>query len=584
MKKTNNTIADMMSTIVDIDSLNKAYHWEQKEFTNRFGTTYKKKVRVADKPNGHEVPKSSIDNDEIISTVKEKLNVSAQQEKTMLTALEGVLSQHKELVSSVTPVGSKEFLVLGKKTGNKGMFSTTITAFSDGIELTALRGKEVYSKKKVSNSNPNAVSTFIECSLQGLRTQKDATPTQVADYISTAMSDKKAQEITYKLSKQLQDTYEMSTSGYIPQVVFHSKSKDTPSVYFDISETTVDNKPALEVSATFADQVVKTDTFMMDKVTTDELVDKLNNLAHGRYEVNKARPDQVRDYLKGVNFGGEANKKLAFDTYKDIKAPSTNTLEDVDGIEMNFSANGVYETVRSSVYYDESNKKLMFSMSGRVDKDSKPIVVQEPITSLDEAHKLMDKFYEEVNSNSLPPEYKDFDSLSKEEKKDAINNSLDTVTKLVGYRTMFSTKTSKEMAEEIVEEAQAYDGDSLSDKIKNYCDDVATNGCNSGAVPSMVYYDDTNDFYDKNEEDIQDMLDGTRAELGDDDWFPQGYEDDSDEKVIYDEENDEYIENPDYELSANNKDVLAKFAYELACYDLSLRYTRRINEYKGESE
>lgn len=576
MKKTNDAITDMVSTIIDVDSISKGYHWEQKEFTNKFGTTYKKKVRVADKPNGHEAPKSSIDKDEVISAVKEKLNVSAQQEKTMLTALSSVLSQHKELVASVTPVGSKEFLVLGKKTDNKGMFSTSVTAFSDGIELTALRGKEVYSQKKVANTNPNAVSTFIECSLQGLRTQKDATPTQVADYISTAMSDKKAQEVTYKLSKQLQDTYEVNTSGYLPQLVFHSKSKTTPSVYLDVSETTVDNKPALEVSATYADAVIRTDTFMMDKGTPDELVDKLNNLAHGRYEVFMATDRQVKDYLKGVDFGGDANKELAYKVHQDMQPFRTNTLEDVDGFEMNFSANGVQDTVHSSVYYNDANKELVFSMSGQVNGGSEPIVVQEPITSLDDAHEIMDKFYEEVDkANNIAPEDKNFDSLTDAQAEQAVKNATVSVGSIIQETTSFSKKTSKEIAREIVEEAQNYEGDTLSERIENFCSNVTEYGCNSGGVPSMIYYNDTNDFYDENEEEIQQMLTDFREETGSENWYPNGYEDDSDDKVIYDEESDDYIDNPDYELSTQNKDVLAKFAYEKACYDVLLEYESR---------
>lgn len=57
------------------------------------------------------------------------------------------------------------------------------------------------------------------------------------------------------------------------------------------------------------------------------------------------------------------------------------------------------------------------------------------------------------------------------------------------------------------------DYETKEDKI-NYLKDVLQHGCQSGMVSRLIYYHDTNKFYDDNEEEIEEILDEFKEMLG----------------------------------------------------------------------
>lgn len=60
--------------------------------------------------------------------------------------------------------------------------------------------------------------------------------------------------------------------------------------------------------------------------------------------------------------------------------------------------------------------------------------------------------------------------------------------------------------EEIVDDAENYDGETKLDRIIARVDDIFNGPINDGGVSSLIYYSDTNDFYKSYEYDIEDMI------------------------------------------------------------------------------
>ena len=52
------------------------------------------------------------------------------------------------------------------------------------------------------------------------------------------------------------------------------------------------------------------------------------------------------------------------------------------------------------------------------------------------------------------------------------------------------------------------------DDISDYISDILKNGCQSGIVGSLIYYKDTNEFYDKYEDEIEDLLEEYQDNCG----------------------------------------------------------------------
>jgi len=53
-----------------------------------------------------------------------------------------------------------------------------------------------------------------------------------------------------------------------------------------------------------------------------------------------------------------------------------------------------------------------------------------------------------------------------------------------------------------------------SENIETYFNDLLTHGCVSGMVGKLIYYSDTVKFYDRYEDEIENLLDETREEMG----------------------------------------------------------------------
>lgn len=78
------------------------------------------------------------------------------------------------------------------------------------------------------------------------------------------------------------------------------------------------------------------------------------------------------------------------------------------------------------------------------------------------------------------------------------NKIKEKLEKLEGFK--------RRVASLILEEAE--------DDIIGYMKDIINYGCQSGIITGLIYYEDTNAFYDKNEEDIENILFEYRQEMG----------------------------------------------------------------------
>ena len=53
-----------------------------------------------------------------------------------------------------------------------------------------------------------------------------------------------------------------------------------------------------------------------------------------------------------------------------------------------------------------------------------------------------------------------------------------------------------------------------NEEIKMFFEDLLRSGCQSGIIGSLIYYKDTNDFFDKYEEEIEDLISKNMEMLG----------------------------------------------------------------------
>ena len=67
----------------------------------------------------------------------------------------------------------------------------------------------------------------------------------------------------------------------------------------------------------------------------------------------------------------------------------------------------------------------------------------------------------------------------------------------------------KWVAEDILESSEGYD------TIKTRIIDIVEHGCESGTVGSLVYYTDTESFYDKFEDEIDDLVEDLDYKVND---------------------------------------------------------------------
>ena len=68
-----------------------------------------------------------------------------------------------------------------------------------------------------------------------------------------------------------------------------------------------------------------------------------------------------------------------------------------------------------------------------------------------------------------------------------------------------TNKLYKKVVDEILEDAENYKG-KLKDRIITRCNEIVEHGCISGTVPSLIYYTDTNNFYNEYYDEIYELI------------------------------------------------------------------------------
>lgn len=64
----------------------------------------------------------------------------------------------------------------------------------------------------------------------------------------------------------------------------------------------------------------------------------------------------------------------------------------------------------------------------------------------------------------------------------------------------------KNVIEDILEDAEGYEGEELQKQLESRLEDILQHGCISGTVSNLVYYNDTMAFYEEYKEDINELL------------------------------------------------------------------------------
>lgn len=88
------------------------------------------------------------------------------------------------------------------------------------------------------------------------------------------------------------------------------------------------------------------------------------------------------------------------------------------------------------------------------------------------------------------------------------------------------------------------------ENMEDYVQDVLSYGCASGAVSGMIYYSETNEFFETHKDSINDALADIRQELGAQAWPPNGWDE----------------EDP-LAMGVVNRNLLAWLAFEKTVYD-----------------
>ena len=81
------------------------------------------------------------------------------------------------------------------------------------------------------------------------------------------------------------------------------------------------------------------------------------------------------------------------------------------------------------------------------------------------------------------------------------NNLMKKINELKNTNELY-----KNVIEDILEDAEGYEGEDLQKQLESRLEDILEHGCVSGTVGSLVYYNDTMAFYEKHKEDINELL------------------------------------------------------------------------------
>lgn len=107
------------------------------------------------------------------------------------------------------------------------------------------------------------------------------------------------------------------------------------------------------------------------------------------------------------------------------------------------------------------------------------------------------------------------------------------------------------------------------DSIMTSMEDLQKHGCISGMIPGLIYYDDTNEFYDTYKTDINDLLSNLTQGTG---------------LSVEELFKDQFDENDPLIIDCFNKNLMAWFGFEETSYQLYEQLYEKLNNNQYDFE
>lgn len=107
------------------------------------------------------------------------------------------------------------------------------------------------------------------------------------------------------------------------------------------------------------------------------------------------------------------------------------------------------------------------------------------------------------------------------------------------------------------------------DSIMTSMEDLQKHGCISGMIPELIYYDDTNEFYDTYKTDINDLLSNLTQGTG---------------LSVEELFKDQFDENDPLIIDCFNKNLMAWFGFEETSYQLYEQLYEKLNRNQYDFE
>lgn len=107
------------------------------------------------------------------------------------------------------------------------------------------------------------------------------------------------------------------------------------------------------------------------------------------------------------------------------------------------------------------------------------------------------------------------------------------------------------------------------DSIMTSMEDLQRHGCISGMIPELIYYDDTNEFYDTYKTDINDLLSNLTQSTG---------------LSVEELFKDQFDENDPLIIDCFNKNLMAWFGFEETSYQLYEQLYEKLNNNQYDFE
>ena len=107
------------------------------------------------------------------------------------------------------------------------------------------------------------------------------------------------------------------------------------------------------------------------------------------------------------------------------------------------------------------------------------------------------------------------------------------------------------------------------DSIMTSMEDLQRHGCISGMIPELIYYDDTNEFYDTYKTDINDLLCNLTQGTG---------------LSVEELFKDQFDENDPLIIDCFNKNLMAWFGFEETSYQLYEQLYEKLNRNQYDFE